>query len=97
MEQRLDLSAAQRDSAAQIIAVHFEEFDAIRQRFQPEIQARLDTLRDDIAAILEPEQRQVWETQFERIRVAWQLGPLVPRDASEPGVSTSGTAAATGY
>lgn len=78
MEQRLDLTDAQRREAERIIALHFETLDGLRREVQPEIQATLDALRDDVSRILDPDQRGTWEENFERIRQKWQPGPLVP-------------------
>lgn len=77
MDRRLDLTEAQRLQAESIVAEHFVTFDELRRQVQPEIQATLDSLRDDVAEILDPDQRETWRANFERIRDKWQPGPLI--------------------
>ena len=78
MDRRLDLTPTQREAAAAVIAEHFATFDTLRQQVQPAVQATLDAMRDDVATILDPDQRVLWLENFERIREKWQPGPLVP-------------------
>jgi len=91
MERRLDLTETQRERAIVIIADHFATFDGLRREIQPDVQATLDALREDIAEILDPDQRQTWNTNFERIRGKWQPGPLVPLPSERRIVHASGS------
>ena len=78
MEARLNLSDAQREDAAEIVEKHFEALENIRTEVQPEIKLTLDTLRDEVSAILNDSQRQIWESRFEEVRKKWQPGPFTP-------------------
>lgn len=91
MERRLDLTPSQRADVETIIAEHFATFDRLRRQVQPAVQATLDSMRDDVAAVLDPDQRSIWMENFQRIREAWEPGPLVPTPAEETTIPHSET------
>ncbi|MBL7646236.1 MAG: hypothetical protein JNK74_08625 [Candidatus Hydrogenedentes bacterium] len=91
MEARLSLSEAQREVAAAIVEKHFEALEGIRVEVQPEVKRTLDTLRDEVSAILNDSQRQIWERRFEEVRDKWQPGPFTPpADAQASSLPESG-------
>lgn len=78
MDGRLALTDQQRTQAEAIIDKHFAELAAIQQEVQPQIKDVLDTLRNELSAVLNDEQRIAWESRFEAIRAKWRPGPLDP-------------------
>lgn len=78
MSRTLDLNEEQRVQAEEILARRFGELDAVRRQFQPEVQDTLDRMRDDVAAILNAEQRATWLRNYHDFRAKWQPGPLMP-------------------
>ena len=74
MDAQLDLDDTQRTAIEGILAERMNAFQAIRQRVRPEIQAELDALRDEVSAVLSPEQQERWETRFDALRERWRPG-----------------------
>jgi hypothetical protein len=72
MESQLDLDETQRAAIEGIVAKRIAAFRAIRDRMRPEIQSEIDGLRNDVSAVLNPDQRETWETRFDAIRARWQ-------------------------
>ncbi len=88
MQARLDLSESQRVDATEIVEKHFETLESIRNTVQPEVRRTMDTLRDEVSAILSDSQRVIWETRFEELREKWQPGSLMPPVEERPDRST---------
>jgi predicted Co/Zn/Cd cation transporter (cation efflux family) len=78
IQRRLDLDDQQRAEVEQIVAKHQIEIAAIRRKFQPEIVDELDSVRDEIAAVLKEPQRERWTQQFEQFKQRW-LPPAPPK------------------
>jgi hypothetical protein len=69
--RRLRLDAAQTAKVEQILAKRQVEIAAIRRKFQPEIVEQLDSVRDEIAAVLDEPQRAKWGTLFAQFQERW--------------------------
>lgn len=72
LDRQLDLDDTQRASIEAILQARLAAFQAIRRRVKPEFQAELDGLRNDVNAVLTPEQQEAWQTRFDTIRERWQ-------------------------
>ncbi len=74
MDSQLDLDDTQRAAIEGILQERLAAFKAIRARVQPEIQAEFDSLRNEVGEVLNPEQRELWQSRFDAIRKRWQSG-----------------------
>lgn len=80
MDRSLDLTPSQHEAAKNIIERHFVHLDTIHRNIRPEVELTMDALRDDVARILNDQQREIWERRFREIREKWQPGPIVPTE-----------------
>lgn len=87
MDRVLDLSSSQHDTARLIIEGHFAHLDSIHRNVQPDIEATMNALRDDVAMILDDRQRDIWVRRFREIREKWRPGPIVPTEAEAAGLA----------
>lgn len=79
----LGLNDEQVKEVKEVIVVHQRRVNGLRRVLYPQMQTELDTLRDDIAAALTPEQAQRWTKHFERLRARW-WPPLLPEESLAP-------------
>lgn len=82
--RRLGLSPDQSARVQAILAERQEALQEIRSRCQPEMEAELDRIEREIAAVLEGKQVEKWERLFRRLRRAW-VPPLPPAGWPSPG------------
>jgi len=75
--RRLDLDADQTAQVEKIVANRQVEIVSIRRRFQPEILQQLNSVRDEIAAVLTEPQREKWTKLFGQFQQRW-LPPAPP-------------------
>jgi predicted Co/Zn/Cd cation transporter (cation efflux family) len=71
IQRHLRLDDAQTAKVEQILAQRQVEIAAIRSKFQPEIVEQLDSVRDEIAAVLDEPQRAKWTTLFDQFQQRW--------------------------
>jgi len=76
MESRLELTESQKKDATAIIEKHFESLETIRRETQPRVKRTMDAMRNELAGILDENQRKIWEERFDAIRGNWVPGPL---------------------
>lgn len=76
--RRLDLDQAQTSKVEKIIARHQQQILAIRHRLQPEIVAQLDSVREAVAEVLDPSQRERWVELFAQFKERWL--PQLPNE-----------------
>lgn len=76
LDSQLALDDAQRAAIDGIFSKRLAAFRDIRERVRPEIQAEIDGLRNDVSAVLNPDQRAKWEQRFDTLRARWQPGDL---------------------
>ncbi len=74
MESQLALDEEQQAAIEGIFAERVAAFRAIRARVRPDVQSELDQLREEVSAVLTPEQREQWQSRFDSIRERWQPG-----------------------
>jgi hypothetical protein len=72
LDRQLDLDDTQRAAIEPILQARLAAFQAIRQRVKPEFQAELNALRNDVNAVLTPDQQVKWQTRFDTLRERWQ-------------------------
>jgi Spy/CpxP family protein refolding chaperone len=81
LARRLDLTNEQRDEIEKIMTRRQTEIAAIRRRFQPQIVEQLESVRTDVAAVLDDSQRTEWTQLFERFKQRWL--PVLPGEAAK--------------
>lgn len=76
IQRKLDLSAEQAAQVRSIIAERQKALQAIRREVQPRVEKELNGLRDDVAALLEPDKARRWRERFDRLKRSWVPAPL---------------------
>lgn len=74
MDRSLGLEEEQRAAIEAIVEARMGGLREIRARVRPEVQMELDALRNEVSAVLTPEQRAQWEARFDSLRERWQPG-----------------------
>jgi hypothetical protein len=77
LRRRLSLSDEQTAKVLAILQSRQRELQKIRARAQPEVEAQLNQVAEEIAAVLNPQQREKWLTGFRQMRELW-MPPLLP-------------------
>jgi hypothetical protein len=75
---KLDLTDEQAAQVEAILRRHQEAFEAIRADVQPRVEAELDGVEKDIAAVLDDSQRAQWHQRFTELRETWMPPPPKP-------------------
>jgi Spy/CpxP family protein refolding chaperone len=68
MRAELGLTEEQEAQIEVILARHHGAMDSIRLEVQPRVEARIDSMRREINALLTPQQAAQWSEHFERMR-----------------------------
>lgn len=71
LREMLDLSDEQARQIQAILARREKALLALRSEMRPRVNAQLEQTRQEIAAVLTPEQAARWNEQFERSRRRW--------------------------
>jgi hypothetical protein len=72
MHRKLDLSDEQ---AAKVLAILTKRETALRsiiQEMQPKFEEQLQRAKDEVAAVLNPEQARKWRKRFDRVKARWK-------------------------
>jgi prophage DNA circulation protein len=77
----LDLSDAQTRQVRQIILRRHGALVDIRRDIQPRLETELTVLEDEIAAILDDQQRATWRAHAHSMRAKWL--PPIPKGLTE--------------
>ena len=75
LRYRLKLSDQQAQAMKAILIERQSAIWAVRRECQPRVQAELDRLREQIAAVLDRKQAEKWRERFDRIRRIWWPAP----------------------
>jgi len=70
--EHLDLTDRQRQTIRPILIEYMEKLHQIRMNVRPQIQAQLASLNDDVSALLDEEQKQQWQREFQRLQNQFQ-------------------------
>lgn len=91
IDRRLGLNDSQREKVEAIVARRQQNLAAIRRQVQPEVEAELNELRDEVAGVLDESQQKEWQTLFDRFRTRWlpKLPPPATKDTNESNSSTN--------
>ena len=88
MKRRLDLSDDQVQQVRRIILEQQMAFQSLRKEFRPRLEDLIEKTRQELAAVLTPEQARNWEKRFAHIQRFW-LPPL-PGDSRDFSPSQKG-------
>jgi Spy/CpxP family protein refolding chaperone len=78
LARRLDLTDEQRAQVEEIVARRQVEIAAVRRQFQPAMVEQLESVRDEVAGVLDEDQRAKWTRLFEQFKERWL--PATPAD-----------------
>jgi hypothetical protein len=71
LRRKLDLTEEQTARVKSIIAARQQKIQALRRQWQPLVEDELLGLREDVAAVLEPEKAKRWRERFNGLRDRW--------------------------
>ncbi|MDO8303178.1 MAG: hypothetical protein Q7T18_08050 [Sedimentisphaerales bacterium] len=78
LRQELDLSPRQREQIEPIIHRHMERLDQIRKEARPLIESELRQMNEEIAPILDDQQRAEWKQMQKRLPMEPSPGQMRP-------------------
>jgi len=79
MKRRLDLTDEQVVQVRRIILERQKAFQSMRKQVRPQLEAQIDKTRQELAAVLSPEQARKWEKRFGHFLKFW-----LPPQPGEP-------------
>ena len=71
LQKKLELTDEQTKEVLAVFTRKLYVFYSIRRGIQPRVQEQLDSLKKEVAAILDSNQAQTWDTWFEKTREMW--------------------------
>jgi hypothetical protein len=80
MKKRLNLTDKQAVQVRRIILEQQKAFQSLRKQVRPELEAQIEKTRQELAAVLTPEQARKWEKRFGRFLKFW----LPPQPGDPP-------------
>lgn len=79
---RLDLTEAQATKVKAILAERQKKIQALRRQVQPEVEKELEKAKEDVAAVLNPDQAKKWRERFDHLRIWF---PALPANRNTSG------------
>ena len=80
MKKRLDLTEEQVVQVRRIILEQQKAFQSMRKQVRPQLEAQIEKTRQELAAVLSPEQARKWEKRFGQFLKFW----LPPQPGDPP-------------
>ena len=80
MKRRLDLTDEQFVQVRRIILERQKAFQSLRKQVRPQLEAQIEKTRQELAAVLSPEQARKWEKRFGHFLKFW----LPPQPGDPP-------------
>ena len=77
LRHRLRLSTEQVQRVETIFTQRQHALQEVRRRAQPEVEAELERVEQQVAEVLDEQQRQAWHRQFQQLRDTWL--PALPK------------------
>jgi hypothetical protein len=75
MQDELDLSPEQAKELQTVLENHGERLKTLREEMRPKMDAEFDALRESVAALLDEEQKEIWQGRFKNLRGRWMRPP----------------------
>jgi hypothetical protein len=69
VRRMLDLSEHQAAEVKKILTERQKAILGLRRQIQPQVEKELEKAKEDVAAILKPEQAKKWQERFDRLRI----------------------------
>jgi len=82
VRSKFGLTDEQAKQVEAVLQARQKGIQAIRREFQPKIMVQVELARDEVAAVLTPEQAQEWKAYFDSMRKKWVPPP--PGADAEP-------------
>jgi hypothetical protein len=79
-KKKLDLTDEQAVQFQRIIFEQQKAFQSLRKQVRPQLEAQIEKTRQELAAVLTPEQARKWEKRFGRFMKFW----LPPKNGEDP-------------
>jgi Spy/CpxP family protein refolding chaperone len=83
MKRRLDLTDEQTVQVRKILLENLKEFQSIRAKVRPQLEAQLEKTQNELEAVLTPEQSKKLELRIHELRKFW----LPPEKSEQPAES----------
>ncbi len=71
MQRKLDLSNEQTEQVQAILTERQQAIQQIRREFQPQLEAELNQMQEQVAHLLDDSQRMAWQAWFQDLRATW--------------------------
>lgn len=78
LRRALELDEAQSAKVREILKRGIADLREVRRRVGPEVQDTLSRIREEVSAVLDERQRNLWNTRFDTLRERW-FPPMEPR------------------
>jgi hypothetical protein len=78
LSRRLDLTADQKSETARIIRETQQRLQAIRLRVRPEALEIITTGKEDIKALLDPDQKKTLDQLYTKMKRRWEIHGWLP-------------------
>jgi hypothetical protein len=72
MRRKLDLSDDQATKVRAVLTERETALRAIVQEMQPRLEEQLQRAKEEVAAVLDPEQARSWRKRFDRVEARWK-------------------------
>jgi hypothetical protein len=84
VRRMLDLSEHQAAEVKKILTERQKAIVGLRRQIQPQVEKELEKVKEDVAAVLKPEQAKKWRERFDRLRI-WFPPPFhsIPMNQKE--------------
>jgi hypothetical protein len=79
-KKKLDLTDEQAVQFKRIIFEQQKAFQSLRKQVRPQLEAQIEKTRQELAAVLTPDQARKWEKRFGRFLKFW----LPPKNGDDP-------------
>ncbi len=79
VRNKLDLTEDQAAKVKAILTERQNKIQALRRQVQPEVEKELEKAKEDVAAVLKPDQAEKWRERFDHLRIWF---PALPADRS---------------
>jgi hypothetical protein len=82
VRNKLDLTEDQAAKVKAILTERQKKIQALRRQVQPEVQKELEKAKEDVAAVLKPDQAEKWRERFDHLRIWF---PALPANRGTSG------------
>lgn len=87
LRHELGLNDEQTNAISEIFSKSYQKMESLRVKVQPEFEAEMDAVHAAVAAVLNPEQKKLWNERIQRMREHFppkSMPPPPPINANGP-------------